>query len=126
MGPIPIGEVLAFRKENLQAHRRYMLSVRKFAYELSRMSEDERKLAFDLRQAEVADLANDLRKRSRKTWKRPSSFGLTLVGAALSAAASPLVALLRVTSALTGYDDSSKIEMGSYSYLFRAQSRYPY
>jgi hypothetical protein len=126
LGPIPLGEVLAFRRENLEAHRRYMLSARKFAYELSRMSADEQRVALELREVELADLASDLRKRSRKAWKKPSSFALSLVAAALSAAASPLTALLRAASVISGYDRAGKVDAGSYSYLFRAQSRYPW
>ncbi len=126
LGPFPIDEVLDFRAQNLEAHRRYSLSVRKFAMELSRMPEDEQKVAFDLRQAELNDLANDLRKRARKAWKKPSSFALTLVGAALSLVGSPIAAVLRIGAAAAGYEKVGIVEPGAYSYLFNARDRFGY
>jgi hypothetical protein len=124
LGRVPFDEVLDFRTQNLDAHRHYMLSVRKFAMELSRMPEDEQKVAFDLRQAELNDLANDLRKRARKSWKKPSSFGLTLVGTALSVLTAPIATAIKVGGSLVGYEGPSKTDTGAYSYLFSAQTRF--
>jgi hypothetical protein len=126
LGPIPFDEVLDFRQQNLAAHKRYMLSVRKFAMELSRMPEAERKVAFEIRQAELDDLANDLRKRARKAWKKPSSFALTLAGSALSIVSSPIASLLRTAAAVAGYEKSSSADTGPYSYLFAARGRFGY
>ncbi len=84
LGAIPIDEVLDFRKEHLDAHRRYSAAVRVFANELSRMNDRERDDAFTKRQTEVDALAADLRARSRKAWKKPASFALGLTGAAAS------------------------------------------
>ena len=47
LAPFPIDDVLDYRAQNLAAHRRYTLSVRKFAIELSRMSAAEQKVAFE-------------------------------------------------------------------------------
>jgi hypothetical protein len=120
LGPIPIDEALDFREQNLTAHKWYMLSVRKFAFELSSM----RKAAFELRQAELDDLANDLRKRARKAWRKPSSFALTLAGSALSAVTSPVASLLRAAAAVAGYEKPSAGDTGPYSYLFAARGRF--
>lgn len=125
LGPIPIDEVLDFRKENIKAHRRYSLSVRKFALELSLMPEKDRKKTFDLRQSELDEIASDLRKTARKAWKKPASFGLTLVGAAASAAAGhPILAALAVGAAALRYEGAKKPNAEAYSYLFNAQSRF--
>jgi hypothetical protein len=124
LGPVPFDEVLDFRAQNLEAHKHYMLSVRKFAMELSRMPEDEQKVAFDLRQTELNDLAGDLRKRARTSWKKPSSFGLTLVGAALSVVTAPLATAIKMGATLVGYEGPSKTDNGAYSYLFTAQDRF--
>jgi hypothetical protein len=124
LGSVPFDEVLDFRAQNLEAHRYYMLSVRKFAMELSRMPEEEQKVAFDLRQTELNDLANDLRKRARTSWKKPSSFGLTLVGTALSVVTAPLATTLKIGASLVGYERPSKTDGGAYSYLFSAQNRF--
>ena len=61
LGSVPFDKVLDFRQQNFDAHKHYMLSARKFVMELSRMSEDEQEIVFKLRQAELNDLANDLR-----------------------------------------------------------------
>lgn len=45
LGSVPFDEVLDFRRQNIAAHKRYMLSVRKFAMELSLMPDEERKSA---------------------------------------------------------------------------------
>ena len=52
LGAVPFDEVLDFRNQNLDVHKRYMLSVRKFAMELSRMPEEEQELAYGIRQDE--------------------------------------------------------------------------
>jgi len=124
LAPFPIDEILDFRAQNLAKYKRYMLSVRKFALELSRMPVAEKRVAFDLRQAELDDLANDLRKHSRKAWKKPASFGLTLVGSAISALSSPIASAVRIGAAAAGYEKPTSKDAGSYSYLFNAASRF--
>lgn len=124
LGSMPFDEVLDFRRQHLDAHRYYMLSVRKFVMELSRMPEDEQEVALDLRQAQLSDLASDLRNRSRKAWKKPSSFALTLAGSAISALTAPVATVLGLTGSWIGHEDHSEINDGAYSYLFRAQRQF--
>lgn len=127
LGAVPIDEVLDFREQNLESHKRYMQSVRKFALELSRMSEEERKVTYEIRQDELNDLANELCKRARNLWRRPASFALSLAGSALSALTSPFVEVLRTAGSLAGHESQNDLTAGAYSYLFRAQSRWgPY
>ena len=124
LAAVPFDEVLDFRKQNLEAHRRYMLSVRKFAMELSRMPEEEQRVAFELRQAELNDLANDLRSRARKAWKKPASFALTLAGSALSILTAPIAAAIKIGSSVAGYERPAQTDTGAYSYLFSARGRF--
>jgi hypothetical protein len=123
---IPLDEVLGFRKEHLREHRNYIKSVRQFARELSLMNEEERSRAFEERQAELDDTASDLRKLSRKAWKRPASFSLALAGASWRIANNdPLGALLAASNALLGLKGESPLkEAGVYSYLFAANRRF--
>ena len=121
---VPFDEVLDFRQQNLDAHMRYMLHTRKFAMELSRMADEERKLAFMIRQTELDDLASDLRNRARKSWKQPASFALSLAGAARSVLTSPIATTLQVAATLLGNEQSNKTDSGAYSYLFRAHRRF--
>ena len=124
LAAVPFNEVLDFRKQNLDAHKRYMLSVRKFAMELSRMPEDEQKVSFEIRQTELNDLANDLRNRARRSWKKPASFALTLAGAAFSALTAPIATALKIGGSLIGHEKPSETYTGAYSYLFSAGSRF--
>ena len=127
LGSVPIDEVLHFRKENLKVHRKYCLSARKFAEELSRMPDKERKTAFNLRQTELNDIASDLRQRSRKAWRKPASFGLTLAGAAITAATGhPVAAALAIGAAALRYEGTKMADAGAYSYLFNAHHRFGY
>ena len=122
---VPFDEVLDFREQNLNAHKRYMLSVRKFAMELSRMSGEEQDLAYETRQAKLNDLANDLRKCARKSWKRPASFALSLAGAAFSGLPSFIAEVIKIACGLPGHERNSEIDAGAYSYLFRSHSCWP-
>ena len=88
------------------------------------MPEEDQSVAFELRQAELNDLAGDLRKRARKSWKKPSSFALTLVGTALSVLTAPLATAIKIGGSLVGYESPGKTDTGAYSYLFDAQGRF--
>jgi hypothetical protein len=126
VGSIPIDEVLSFRQENLTKHRRYMLSARDFAQELSKLPEPERDEAFELRQAELDDLASDIRKAGRKAWKKPAGLALSLTGAAVGLAhGNYLAACLAMGSSVANFSRASKPDTGAYSYLFRVSERYP-
>jgi hypothetical protein len=85
LGAVPIDEVLSFCREHLAQHRKYARAVRLFVHELSTMPPEAQAIAFEERQAEIDDLAADLRKVSRRAWKRPASFALTMVGATWTA-----------------------------------------
>ena len=114
--------MLAFRRENLKEHRAYAGAVRKFVGDLSRMPEKERAKVLSDRIEEIRDIANDLKTLSRKSWKRPASFALSVAGAAWTLkTGDPIGALLAVGAAALGSgDDGSATETGAYSYLFRA------
>ena len=117
LGAVPMDEILSYRQEHLEAHRRYRVAVRTFANELSRMDERERDDAFTNRQIELDALAADLRSRSRKAWKKPAYSASASrvpphpctgnwVGAAIGAAAAAL-----------RYERSTVNADGPYSYL---------
>ena len=125
LGSVPIGEVLQFRKENLNAHRRYCLSARKFALELSSMPEKGRTTAFNVRQSELDDIASDLRKKARQAWRKPASFGLTLAGSAVAAATGhPIAGALALSAAALRYEGTKPADAGIYSYLFKAHHKF--
>lgn len=124
LGPIPIDEVLSFRSENHEDFKKYQNECKAFAFELSRMNEEERKLKFDLRQEHLNDLANDLRKISRNAWKKPASFALTMSGAAWTITTGDIVGgAIAAAGGLLGLEQSKK-DVGAYSYLFKAQDKW--
>ena len=124
LAAVPFDEVLDFRKQNLSAHKRYMLHARKFAFELSRMSKDEQEVSFAIRQTELNDLASELRNRARKAWKRPASFALTLAGAAASVVTPPIATAIGLGGQVIGRERLGETTTAAYSYLFSARRRF--
>lgn len=125
LGAVPIDEILDFRRDHLDAFSEYRRSIRIFAYELSRMSSEERELAFEDRQTKLDNMAATLRRTSRTAWKKPASFALGLTGAAWTLAlGDPLGAVLAGAGAILGLEGSEKVDVGAFSYLFSARERY--
>jgi hypothetical protein len=90
------------------------------------MSPEERTLAFEDRQAKIDDLAADLRKLSRRAWKRPASFALSMLGATWTIVmGNPIGAILAgAGGVLSALGAGSTVDTGAYSYLFNARNRY--
>ena len=82
LGPVPIDEIIDFRKENHKLYRHYVRSVRLFMAELSHMDTEERGVAFEDRQAQLAEIASDIQRTSQIAWKKPLSLALGISGAA--------------------------------------------
>lgn len=121
---VPLDEVLGFREENREAHRRYMQNLRTFSLEISLLDGADRDRAFEERQAELAADARDLMTRARNAWKSPkdvTTFGLGVAGAAWSFAThDPLPALLTLAGAGLGMVPN-KDHGCAFSYLFKAK-----
>jgi hypothetical protein len=125
LSSVPLDEVLSFRAEHRKEHRRYVQSVRAFARQLSFMPEQERTSAFQDRRAELDDLANDLKRKARSAWKRPTSFALGLAGASWTyATGNPIGALLAAGGLILKGAESDQHEAGAFSYLFAAHGQY--
>ena len=124
-GPVPVDELLDFRKQHYHQHRDYILSVRQFARDLSLMSPDERKARFEQRQEELKALSDDLRRIYRGSWKTLCSVGIGLVGAAwIASKGDPIAgALAALAAAPVLIPDKSK-EVRGYSYLISAKQRF--
>lgn len=124
LASIPIDEVLSFRKAEFKEFKSYQKECKAFAFELSRMNEEERLLNFQLRQEHLNDLANDLRKKSRMAWKKPASFALTLTGAAWTIRTGDIIGgVIAASGGLLALDKESK-DVGAFSYLFKAHDRW--
>lgn len=123
LSAVPLDELLDYRKQRYHQHRDYILAVRKFARDLSEMPHDERSAAFEHRQWQLDDLAQQLRNDSRRSWKKQASLAFALVGASWTVTTGdPVAAALAGATAVYGFSsDCSKT--GAYSYLFSAPRR---
>ncbi len=122
---VPMDEVLDFRRQNYSQHRRYSLSVRNFARELSLMPLEERETVIEQRQEELDEVARAIRSAGRKAWGRPISFAISLAGAAWTLqSGEPTGAAIAATGGGAGFlfsraDKSQEVDV--YSYLFSAR-----
>lgn len=88
---VSLDEVLAFRDEHGEAYRAYARDLRAFVRAASDLDERERAEALLDRQEALIDTAYELRRLSRKAWRRPmASFGLGIAGASVALAAGNL------------------------------------
>jgi hypothetical protein len=125
LSAVPLDEVLSFRTQYGKEHRNYVLAIRKFAREISLMTEEDREAAFRDRQNELDSLANQLKIEARRAWRRPASFGLGLAAAfwALSTG-NPVGGVLSLSALLARGFEKSPTEAGAYSYIFSANKRF--
>lgn len=125
LSQVPIDEVLDFRREHLKEHRAYARNVRQFVRELSLLPESDRQRAFEDRQAELDELAQQLRSVARKAWRKPASFAMSMAGAAWSVVTgNPVGAAFGAGGAIISALAGQPNEAGAYSYIFRAQQTY--
>lgn len=118
LSTVPLDELLDYRKQHYHQHLDYILAVRKFARELSDIPPDERSAAFEHRQRQLDDLAQQLRSDSRKSWKKMASLAFTLVGASWTAkTGDPFAAALAGATAVYGFSPE-RSKTCAYSYLF--------
>ncbi|WP_410596164.1 hypothetical protein [Amycolatopsis sp. lyj-23] len=124
LSSVPLDEVLDFRRQHGAQHRAYARNPRQFVRELASLDIAEHERAFADRREALADVADELRRLARKSWRRPlASFGIAIAGSAVThATGNPVGAALGAAGALLGLrrqaDPSS-----AYSYLFQAQNR---
>ena len=125
LGPVPIDEILDFRRQNYRQHRDYIQSVRDFARELSLIPSNEREVKFEQRQEELKALSYDLRRMYRGSWKTGLSFGIGLAGAAWAATqGDPIAGALTALAAVTALKPDKPTEVECYSYLISARQRF--
>lgn len=122
---VPLDEVLSFRDDHRQQHRRYMADLRSFCREVSRVDNDvDRARLLDERREELREAAASLRGSAFRAFKHPKtavSFGLGLIGAGVAAAShSQAAAAVAVASQLLHLLPDPE-EGSVYSYLFAAQ-----
>ncbi len=127
LSSVPMDEILSFREDYHDQHRRYAHSVRKFVRDLSMLPEEERGREFEERQQELDEIAHELKRLARRAWRRPGWFALTGAGAAWTATTGdPIGAILGAGAAVLGATSREKAETGAYSYIFAAKNQFPY
>ena len=125
LASVPIDEILSFRKENRDLYREYTRQPRLTIHELSLMPPDVQELELERRQETIISLASNIRKASRKAWKRPASFCLSAAGAVWRLCKhDPVGASIAGAAALLSLGKTESVETGAYSYLFTAKDRF--
>jgi hypothetical protein len=127
LDPVPLDEVLDFRRQHGAEHRDYMLNLREFAGEVSTAERPDRRRLLDQRQDQLSEQAAGLMRRAIAAFKKPAAgagFAISLTGAAWSlATGNPIGAGLGALGAaaplLPGRDTGS-----AYSYIFRAHQKW--
>jgi hypothetical protein len=123
LDPVPLDEVLDFRRQHGAEHRDYMLNLREFAGEVSTAERPDRRRLLDQRQDQLSEQAAGLMRRAIAAFKKPGAgagFAISLTGAAWSlATANPIGALGAAAPLLPGRDTGS-----AYSYIFRAHQKW--
>lgn len=122
---VPLDEVLAFRKDHGKLRRKYARSLREFVRDARRKDSDERLAALRERRTEIVDLAADVRKASRKAWKRGAAFAPGVAGAAWRAHQGDMLgALLAFGAGAMSAEFKKPVDAGAYSYLFEARQNF--
>lgn len=126
LGPVPMDEVLDFRREHYTAHRDYRLSVLQFLRELSPMQAEDRDAALEQRQDELDAKARELRRVNWKAWKKRGTFAISATTAALMYDKENLLpATLSAITAMLNVLPEGAREDGVYSYIISAAKRWP-
>jgi hypothetical protein len=127
MSDVPISDLLEFRESHGRDYRTYARSIQKFALEVSALPLEDRASVFLRRRDELADEADHLRNLARTWWRQPAaSVGLGLIGAGVSASAGQWAsAVLAMLTGIVGAKSKPSMA-GIYSYLFKAQERFPH
>lgn len=122
LAPVPLDEVLDFRRQHGAEHRAYARGLRQFARDLAALDQGAREQAFVDRRESLADAADQLQRLARKSWRFPlATFGLGIAGAAVSLAQSNRIgAALSAAGGLLGLYRQAD-PGNAYSYLFRAE-----
>lgn len=123
---VPLDEVLDFRNQHRDEHRRYMSNLRSFCRELSVIdNEADRERALTDRRAELHEASQALKHRAWESFKRPrtaGTFALGLIGGGISlATGAVLPAALGLSAQLLNLLPD-QAEGSVYSYLFAAQT----
>lgn len=125
LSAIPLDEVLDFKATHGEEFRKYARSIRGFTREIGQLPSGERDKAYWDRQAELDDIASDLKRTARMAWKRPATFALGLSGAAWTYGTGDWIGALLGGGALLLEEVGSQAdERTAYSYLFRAHERF--
>ena len=122
LAPVPLDEVLDFRRQHGDQHRAYARDLRQFVRDAAALAPADQEQAFVDRREALADAAGELQRLARASWRRPlATFGLGIAGSAVTLAfGNPIGAGLTAAGALLGLRRQAD-PASAYTYLFRAQ-----
>lgn len=125
LSAVPLDEVLDFRNQYKEEHKRYMHGLRTYARQISLLPVDEQDRALADRQEELDQYAAEIKRLSRKEWRKAATIGLGLAGAAWQAASNDAVtALLSLGVAVMSAAAFDGRRIDAFSYLMSANRRF--
>jgi hypothetical protein len=123
LGPVPLDEVLDFRRENGIKYRRYAQNLRELVQRISSAPAEDQQEALRLRQQQIRDASEELAQAAEQAWRRPLTLFLGIAGAFWSImAGDPIGGFLSAGTAIAEASQSGPAEAGAYSYLFTANA----
>ena len=119
LASVPLDEILDYRAQHGEAHRRYARNVRQFVRTLSVLDQASRATAIADRLDELTEQAVQLRREARAAWGRPASFALAGAGAVWTAVTGdPTAALFGFLSgAVAARTEAVEGKVDAFSYL---------
>jgi len=124
LGPVPLDEVLDFRKAHGAQYRRYAEDLQKFVVHIGGVSAEEEQEDFRLRREMIRDAANDLSKTATQAWRRPLGLSLEIAGAAWQLTTGDMIgSILGLGAVVAAAGGSETPGAGAYSYLFSARAK---
>ena len=123
---VPLPDVLAFRAEHLELHRRYRRDLVRFLAELASIADlHDRERALVDRREEVADEARTIQRETRRAFgKNLASWGLGLAGSAWSVAHHDPVGIALSAVGLSPALVGAEPRVSAYSCLFAVRDEF--
>lgn len=127
LGPIPLDDVLDFRKEHRSEHQAYVRDLHRFVAELGGIDDpQERERSLVERRQEIADAAHELQRASRLSLgKNLATFAFGMTGAAWGVAIGDLFGLaVTAGSTAAGLIPGKAPAASAYTYVFEVRQQF--
>lgn len=125
--PVPLDDILEFRQEHRDSHRRYVRDLHRFMSELAAIEDaDDRERLLVERRQEIADTAHELQRSTRRLiGKNLAAFAFGLAGATWDLIrGDPVGFALDVGDLLSDIAPGQSVPVTAYSYIFEVRRQF--